>query len=334
MVIEPAVAANIVGQLGTVLVTDRALLQPPPVKTLRGIDFYPASHFVRVLVAAAQVFKTANGYVPTLASPSSFNEHIFARKFLAPLPMPSLADKLAVKEFARARLGAAHVPEVVWVGDRPEELFAAPLPAGRFALKSSNGYKQTLFLDLPGDLVTKREEIDRQAASWMQTRFGYDWGEWQYCTFQPKLFLEPFIDFAGERTPDDYKFFCFRGKAVVVEINIDRFTDLRTGFYDRAWTHLPVAYRKPPVACEQPANWDEMIRVAETLAAGFAFARVDLYSDGKSRILFGEITFTPGDACLRLSNFRFDLWLGAHFAKDPQDVPPFALYPPPPPGTR
>ena len=39
-----------------------------------------------------------------------------------------------------------------------------------------------------------------------------------------------------------------------------------------------------------------MIRVAEAIAGDMEFARVDLYSDGKSRIRFGEITFTPGNA--------------------------------------
>ena len=53
--------------------------------------------------------------------------------------------------------------------------------------------------------------------------------------------------------------------------------------------------------------------MAETIADGMEFARVDLYSDGKSRIRFGEITLTPG--CCRFSDFKFDLWLGMHFSK-------------------
>ena len=47
----------------------------------------------------------------------SFNEHLFARKFFAPLPLPSLADKLAAKDHVKARLGDDFVPAVVWVGD-------------------------------------------------------------------------------------------------------------------------------------------------------------------------------------------------------------------------
>ena len=45
------------------------------------------------------------------------------------------------------------------------------------------------------------------------------------------------------------------------------------------------------------------------------FTRVDLYSDGNSRIRFGEITFTPGNAGLHFSDFKFDKWLGSQFGK-------------------
>src|SRR6266536_1200641 len=75
-----------------------------------------------------------------------------------------------------------------------------------------------------------------------------------------------------------------------------------------------------------------MIRVAETIAKGMEFARIDLYSDGKRNIKFGEITFTPGDAlsrftraCLegegatggqsRIADLEFDKWLGSLFGK-------------------
>jgi TupA-like ATPgrasp len=56
-----------------------------------------------------------------------------------------------------------------------------------------------------------------------------------------------------------------------------------------------------------------MGRVAETIAAGLEFARIDLYSDGKRVVKFGEITFTPGNALDCFSDFQFDLWLGRFF---------------------
>ena len=62
--------------------------------------------------------------------------------------------------------------------------------------------------------------------------------------------------------------------------------------------------------------------LVEAIAEGMEFARVDLYSDRKSRIRFGEITFTPGNACSRFSDFKFDRWLGSQFGKGPRNNAP------------
>jgi hypothetical protein len=309
------VASNIIGQLALLVATGKCSRRPSAGDTMRGVDFYPWRDFISALVRGAVMFKTTNGYVPNLASPISFNEHIFARKFLAPLPMPSLADKLASKGHVKGRLGHEFLPAVAWIGDEVGGFFEAKPSAGRYVLKANHGFGSNLFLNLPGDLSAKSGEIERQATSWLASRFGYDTGEWQYCTFRPKLFLEEFIDFNGVETPDDYKFFCFQGKACLIEIDVDRFTQLRSAFYTPDWKHIPFAYRHAPIQRARPRNLEDMIHIAEAIAEGMEFARVDLYSDRKSRIRFGEITFTPGNACLRFSDFKLDKWLGSQFRK-------------------
>lgn len=247
IVIERTVAENIARQLGPLVAKEKWPPEHPPANTMRGIDFYTKNDFVRATMYAAHFFKARIGYVPNLASPTSFNEHIFVRKFFAALPMPSLADRLAAYEYVKARLGDEYLPRIVWVGDDPREFLDAKLPAGKFVLKANNGAGRNLFLNLPGDLSAKRDEIANQAMGWLQRRYGYGWGEWQYCTFKPRLFLEEFIDFGDDRVPDDYKFFCFGGKAYLIEIDVDRFTQLRTGFYHPSWKHIPVAYTKEPI---------------------------------------------------------------------------------------
>jgi hypothetical protein len=327
IVIERAVAENIAGQLRPLLAKEKWPPDHPPAKTMRGIDFYPKADFVRAIMYAAHVFKARLGYVPTLASARSFNERLFVRKFFAALPMPSLADKLAAYDFVKARLGNEYLPRVVWLGDDPSEFFAAKLPAGKFVLKANNGWGRNLFLNLPGDLLARRDEIATHMMGWLQTRAGYSWGEWQYCTFKPRLFLEEFIEFGDGRVPVDYKFFCFNGKARLVEVDVDRFIRPRTGFYLPSWQHIPVAYTKPPIQRERPHNLEEMLRVAEAIAHGMEFARIDLYSDRKSKLKFGEITFVPSNAGARFSDFNFDLWLGSQFGQDTV-LPPSYYLPP------
>ena len=283
-----------------------------------GVDFYPWKDFIRAVVLGPTCLRPKTAiYRPWFSA--SFNEHIFARKFFAPLPMPSLADKLAVKDYVRARFGDEVLPAVAWVGDDVGGLFAAKLPAGRYVLKANHGWQWNLFLNLPDDLSAKRAEIEQRATIWVTSRFGYDWGEWQYCTFKPKLFLEEFIDFNGVRTPDDYKFYCFHGKARLIEVDVDRFTQMRTAFYTPDWKYIPVAFMGDADPCARPHNLEEMIRVAEAIAGEMEFARVDLYSDGNSRIRFGEITFTPANAA-GFSDIKLDQWLGAQFGKGGRSI--------------
>ena len=44
-----------------------------------------------------------------------------------------------------------------------------------------------------------------------------------------------------------------------------------------------------------------MIEVAQTLAAGFPFIRVDLFSPGDREVLFGELTLAPESGWTRRS---------------------------------
>ncbi|MDE7069587.1 MAG: glycosyl transferase, partial [Alistipes sp.] len=62
----------------------------------------------------------------------------------------------------------------------------------------------------------------------------------------------------------------------------------------------PVAEHPLP----RPKHLDRMIELAEKLAAGIAFLRVDFYElDG--RIYFGELTFYPGGG---LEEFAPEAW--------------------------
>jgi hypothetical protein len=327
MLFDAKVGQKVVGQLEVLAVTGN-WPDSPPHGTLRGVDFYPANALVRAIACGAQNFKNRHGYLPNLVFPDTFSEHIFVRKFFAPLPVPSLANKLAAYEYVKARLGDEILPSVVWVGDNLSELLKTELPTGRLVLKPNHGANFILFINATDDLVVRHMEIEKTSTQWLETRYGYEWGEWQYCTFKPKLFLERFIDFDQGDTPHDFKLYCFNGYVCLIEIGINRFTQLKTAFYDRSWKHIPVSYSgRKPLQYQRPENLDEMIAIAETITKSMQFARIDLYSDCKRNIKFGEITFTPGNALSRYTrrswlgsyreDFAFDKWLGAFFRQTP-----------------
>jgi TupA-like ATPgrasp len=327
---DGTIAADIIAELGQLVAAGRWPRHPPP-GTMRGVDFYRATDFLAALVLAARQFRHAHGTLPSLTAPASFSEHLFVRKFFAAFAMPSLADKLAARAYVRARLGDAVLPALVWEGDGIDALFAAALPEGRFVLKPNNNSGALLFLQLPDDLARRREEIAARAAMWRASRFGHDWGEWQYSTVAPRLMLEAFLDFNPGAAPDDYKVFCFNGRARMINLHIDRFTPRhRSALYDPAWRKFPVDYGRALATRPRPGNLEALVATAETIARGHEFVRVDLYTDGRRTVKFGEMTFTPGNATDRFSDIAFDRWLGGFLAPGAdqrRDMPAFVPTP-------
>ncbi|HXQ14407.1 MAG TPA: ATP-grasp fold amidoligase family protein [Caulobacteraceae bacterium] len=310
MSIEPAVRDNLVDQVKAMVAAARWPRHPPPAGHMRGIDFYNTNDLLLAIVVGGQIFKNAHGYVPPLSTPASYSERIYSRKYFAPLPMPSLADKLEAQAHVRARLGDEFVPSVVWVGESVDELFTADLPAGRFVLKANHGWGFNLVLNLPKELAAWREQIRMLAGGWLATRFGYDTGEWQYCTFKPKLYLERFIDFNGVAPPDEYRVYCFHGRAEFISFTIPKPPDYTSALYDTAWNLLPVDFGHEVVCRDRPKNLEAIVEAAERIAEGLSFARIDLYSDGIEDIKLGEITFTPGNATSGMSDPAFAARIG------------------------
>ena len=98
----------------------------------------------------------------------------------------------------------------------------------------------------------------------------------------------------------DYKFWCFGGKVKFIMFLSNRAHGLLMDNYDLDWNLLPFTYNYPNSGhkIEKPDNLDEMIALAEKLAAGFSHLRVDFYRLNDGSIKFGEFTFTSfGGVC-------------------------------------
>ena len=72
---------------------------------------------------------------------------------------------------------------------------------------------------------------------------------------------------------------------------------------------VQVAQKQYNGAAECPENFEEMIYVAETLAKGIEFIRVDLYSTA-GRIYFGELTNYPEAGTGRFTPRSYDYNFG------------------------
>lgn len=205
----------------------------------------------------------------------------------------TIADKYEVKDYVASRIGAQYVIPTIAVWNRVEDIDWDALP-NQFVLKCTHDSKSTVICHDKATL--DRDAAIRKLQKHLRHNFYWKSREWQYKHITPRIICEQYIP-APEGELTDYKFYCFDGHAAYCQLIADRSTCETIGFYDRDWQHQPFVGLNPKIAYSdrlhpRPEGYDEMLRLADTLSAGFPFVRIDLYND-RGHILFGEYTLHP-----------------------------------------
>ena len=114
-----------------------------------------------------------------------------------------------------------------------------------------------------------------------------------------------------KKTPTDYKFWCFSGKVECISLHFNRFERHTTLSFDKNFEPGGLRFDLPvyPGEFSWPSNCQEMVRIAEALAAEFHFMRVDLYNL-ECKIYFGELTAYPGGVTTKFEPESTDYFLG------------------------
>jgi len=222
-------------------------------------------------------------------------------------------DKELSKRIARGLCPAVRVAQPLDVFPVAGLSFAAfrerlmAFAGGPAVAKPTHGSGAVLFLgDAPGERALRRFYRECRASYFPLFREG------QYHRLEKKVLVERQIaDGAGRKAPDDYKFFCSRGRAFLCQVNVDRYGDHRlVNMSVPDFRDLGVEYgtRRPDRPMEPPPRWRELVACAEGLSSPFEFVRIDLY-DGRDGVYFGEFTFTPGAGLTNFSDRGFDRWL-------------------------
>ena len=118
--------------------------------------------------------------------------------------------------------------------------------------------------------------------------------EWVYRDIKPTIFAEELLlDTTTGKPPMDYKFYCFNGTPMFIQVDVDRFSSHKRCFYDLHWNlqSFTTCYPIPDTLPSRPINLHLMVDVAKKLCSDFPFVRIDLYSIPE--IKFGEFTFYP-----------------------------------------
>ena len=244
-------------------------------------------------------------------NPKTFNEKIQWLKLnYRNEEYTKLVDKYRVKQYITKLIGEEYVIPTLGVWKNVDDIDFKSLPE-KFVLKCNN--------DSGGIVICKnKKDFDEvKAKSFLKERLknnGYWYGrEWPYKNVKPCIIAEKYMEDSISKDIKDYKFFCFNGSMEFFDIDIDRFIEHRSNYYDRNGNFLPFGktYCPPDYTkkIEMPKNLDKMIELAETISHNTVLSRIDFYEiDGQ--VYFGEITFYPGSGFSPFTDEKWDYKLG------------------------
>lgn len=241
-----------------------------------------------------------------LNNPKTFNEKIQWLKLYDRKPeYTQMVDKYEVKKYIKETIGSEYLVPLLGVYSRFDEIDFAALP-NQFVIKPNHTSGDVyICLDKSAIDYTKlKKEVDQ----WIKKRYYWVHREWPYKDVKPKIICEKFMS-EDNRIPDDYKVLCFNGKAKLIQLHRDRFSNYYMDWYDENWHKTNICYGIPVSdnVYEKPREFEKMIQLSEQLAAGMSHVRIDWYIL-KDKIYFGEITFFNQSG---LKPFEADALLGS-----------------------
>ena len=263
-------------------------------------------------------YKDKIGHALDLDNPKRYTEKIQWRKLYDNNPLYStLADKYAVREWVKEKIGEEHLIPILGVWDKAEEIDFDKLPDS-FVLKTNNSAGRNIIVRNKKDINEKL--IIEQMNFWLEYPFWAVLGEFHYKNIQPKIIAEKLMQCEGTDDIPDYKFLCFQGNPYCCSVDVNRFHGHKRIIYDLDWNpqNWIIKSRNFDVysgSLEKPLQFDKMISLVERLCEGFSFVRVDLYLI-QNNIYFGEMTFTPGAGYTPIFPDEYDYILGEQWIED------------------
>ena len=214
-----------------------------------------------------------------------------------------LADKYAVREVVKERIGEQYLVPLYGVYDKVEDIDYDKLP-NSFVLKTNNGCATNIIVKDKSKLDIV--EVNKKLNKWLKYPYGALTGQIHYSKIKPRVIAEKLLEQKGEESLIDYKFYCVDGEPLCLNVAKNRKQNshkFKLMFFDINWNEI-LEYVSEADGFElikdmpKPESFDLMVELVRKLARGYKFVRIDLYEiDGHP--YFGEYTFTPGimDGC-------------------------------------
>ena len=269
----------------------------------------PADTIMRFLYVP--YFWHIHRYWPHFEKPQSFSEKVWHRMLYKRDPQLTLvSDKLRVREYISEKVDSKYLIPMLWHGENPEDIRFDKLPQ-QFVIKLNHGCGFNIIVQDKAQLNIPKTK--KQLKKWLSVNFCQDTflgTGWAYRNIIPCIIIETFIGENGQ-IPLDYKFFCFDGRAEFVLMTFDRFGSLTEKHVNRNFQPLDLWNGAPQYTgkINKPANYEEMLNLADSLAQDFDFVRVDLYSVG-DHVYFGELTCYPAGGLARFKPKEYEFIFG------------------------
>ena len=256
-----------------------------------------------------QQFMRSVGYPLNLDNPKTFNEKLQWLKFYYRNPlMTKCADKVAVREYIKQKIGEKYLIPCIGVWDNPDDIDFDKLP-DKFVLKVNWGSGQNIIVKDKSKLNV--ESTKKQLAEWMkpESNHYYTFFEPCYKDIKPKIIAEKYLDFEEDLL--DYKIMCYNGIPKNLFVCSERQSNLRVTFFDLDWNRLPFErkYSASNKKIARPEHLPKMLEIAKLLSTPFPFVRVDFFCL-KNKLYLGELTFFPGAGIEKFEPQEWDRRLG------------------------
>lgn len=240
------------------------------------------------------VYRIKTGRKLNLKNPVGFNEKEQWLKlhFIHP-EYTNYVDKVAVREIVERMIGPGYFFPLFGTWNHFKDIDFGKLP-DQFVLKCNHDSGSV-------KVITDKSKIDKDELSkFYEGRLklnAFVFGrEYPYKNIKPCIMAEKLMESRNGKGINDYKFFCFDGKPVIMFIATGRASgETKFDFFDMDFNHLDIVNIHPQSGevIEKPECFDEMKEIAAKCSKGMKFVRIDLYEiDGK--VYFGEFTFFHG----------------------------------------
>ena len=237
-------------------------------------------------------YATGHGSVASILSPDTFNEKLLFRKLKDRSDLKRyVTDKEKLKKYVKNEVGGEYNVKTYEVIEDREKIDNVNIPE-ECCIKPTH---------LSGPVIFRRngEKVERKKVKKWFKRDRFWWvRENNYKDLDRKVIFEKLLLGENNSVPNDYKIYCFNGKAKIIYVMKDRFGEkIKKYAFDKKYNFLGFGNGSHVFEGDlprKPKKLSEMINVSEELSSGFDFIRVDMYEvDG--RIYVGELTSWPSN---------------------------------------